>query len=191
MKRNIYNVISVIWSFLRLYALKLFLRDKLHFYCVERISPNVGLDFNKKATVKFGNKIRIHSGCRIKVRAEGTLEIQDGAKMNHNCIVACRDKIIIGAGTEFGPSVYLYDHDHIHDYSNGKNEGYNTDSIVIGKNCWIGANTVILKGTELGDNCVVAAGSVISGKYSSNTLVYQKRETSIRSLDDRGKNVND
>ena len=44
----------------------------------------------------------------------------------------------------------------------------------------IGANCVILRGTKIGDNCVVAAGSVIKGEFPANTLIYQKRETEIK-----------
>ena len=72
----------------------------------------------------------------------------------------------------------MYDHDH--DYRKGLNVDSNKEDfirapIIIGQNCWIGANTVILKGTVLGDNCVVGAGSVISGKYPNNSVIIQKR----------------
>lgn len=36
---------------------------------------------------------------------------------------------------------------------------------------------VILRGTKIGDNCVVGAGSVIKGEYEDNTIIVQKRET--------------
>lgn len=88
----------------------------------------------------------------------------------------CMDSISVGEGTVFGPSVYVYDHDH--DYAVGiEKDEYKTEPVVIGKNCWIGANTVILRGTKLGDNCVVGAGCVIRGEYPDNTVIVQKRET--------------
>lgn len=179
MKRNINNVISVCISFIRLAVIKLILRSNLQYNAIERISPNVTLDFHRKAKVIFGKGIRVHSGCKLKVRENAYLEIQDGAKMNHNCIVTCRHKIVIGKGTEFGPSVFLYDHDHIHDYKTGKNSDYNVAPIIIGSNCWIGANTVILKGAKLGDNCVIAAGSVVTGEVPSGAIFVQKREATI------------
>ena len=179
MKRIIKNIISVIWTFFRLLFVKLICGSSLSYYFIERISPNVDIDINRGAKVFFGKKIRIHSGCKIKVRKGAQLEIRDGAKMNNNCIVACRDKIVIGAGTEFGPSVFLYDHDHIHSYETGKNDGYNTEPIIIGKNCWIGANTVILKGARLGDNCVIAAGSVVMGEVPEGAVFVQKRTATI------------
>ena len=36
---------------------------------------------------------------------------------------------------------------------------------------------MILRGTKLGDNCVVGAGCVIRGEYPDNTVIVQKRET--------------
>lgn len=50
----------------------------------------------------------------------------------------------------------------------------------LGKNCWIGANTVILRGTTIGDNCVIGAGSVLKGEYPARTILLQKREQEIR-----------
>lgn len=35
--------------------------------------------------------------------------------------------------------------------------------VTIGNNCCIGMNTVILKGTSIGDNVIVGAGSVVTG----------------------------
>lgn len=46
-----------------------------------------------------------------------------------------------------------------------------TKEIKIGKNCFIGCNSIILKGTEIGDNCVVGAGAVVSGKFEANSVI--------------------
>lgn len=185
MRRYINNFISVGYSALRIAFLKLILRKGFFVPIIQRISPNVVLEFNKGSRVKFGRTVRIHSGTKIKVRSGAKLEIGDNVKVNYYCIVACHDEITIGEGTEFGPSVYLYDHDH--DYrvglhSNSKKEEYKSSPIVIGKNCWIGANTVILRGTVLGDNCVVGSGCVLNGEYEANSLIVQKRETMVREI---------
>ena len=58
-----------------------------------------------------------------------------------------------------------------------------TSPVVIGKNVWIGANTTILAGTHIGDNCVIAAGSVIKGDIEKSKLVIQKRSTEIRTIE--------
>jgi len=43
--------------------------------------------------------------------------------------------------------------------------------VVIGKDCWIGANSTILPGVTIGDFSVVAAGSVVTKNVPSGTMV--------------------
>lgn len=186
MRRQFNNLISVVYTAIRIGFYKIFNGASFHSGIIERISPNVVLEFNKGSKVKLGRKIRIHSGSKIKVRSGAELEIADNVKISYYCIIACQDSIKIGEGTEFGPSVYLYDHDHDHKKgfnANSNEEAFKKAPIVIGKNCWIGANTVILRGTTIGDNCVIGAGCVIRGSYDAGSLIVQKREDLIKDIE--------
>jgi acetyltransferase-like isoleucine patch superfamily enzyme len=42
---------------------------------------------------------------------------------------------------------------------------------VIGKNCCIGCNALILKGTVLGNGCVIGAGAVVCGEFEANSVI--------------------
>ena len=78
-----------------------------------------------------------------------------------------------------GPNACIYDHDH--DFRAGLDElRFKTEPVVIGKNCWIAAGTVILMGTTIGDNCMIGAGCILKGDIPANSVVTQKRETVIR-----------
>lgn len=50
-------------------------------------------------------------------------------------------------------------------------QGTSRLGIVIGKNCWIGSKVTVLDGVTIGDNCVVAAGSVVTKSVPKNTVV--------------------
>lgn len=185
MRRQINNVISVVYSALRMSIYKILEGQSIKTGLIERISPNVVLEFNRGCKVILGKQTRIHSGCKIKVRPDAELIIGDNVKMNYYCIIACQSKIQIGEGTEFGPSVYIYDHDH--DYKRGFNansdkEKFKKEAVEIGKNCWIGANSIILRGTKIGDNCVIGAGSVIKGVFPSNSVIIQKRNINCKEV---------
>ena len=64
------------------------------------------------------------------------------------------------------------------------NSGYKTSPVVIGDDVWIGANTVILRGTVIGRDCVVGAGSVLKGVYPAGSVIVQKRTENI---DEKGR----
>ena len=62
---------------------------------------------------------------------------------------------------------------------------HTTAPIIIGKNCWIGAGAIILKGSKIGNNCTVGAGAVIKGTYADNSLVIQKRNIQIHNIGEK------
>lgn len=182
MRRRFNNLVSVIWSVCRIGIYKMIHGKNLQSGLIERISPDVVLEFNRGSKVHLGNKVRIHSGSKIKARKGSELWIGDNVKINYHCIFVCRKQIQIGEGTEFGPSVYIYDHDH--DYRAGlKEDRFQEAPVKIGKNCWIGANTVILRGTEIGDHSVVAAGSVVKGAFAENSLIYSENKIVSKKID--------
>lgn len=98
-------------------------------------------------------------------------------------MIACHKSITIGNDVMFSPNVQIYDHDHDFRVAEGVKAGkYKTEPIIIGNNVWIGANTIILRGTVIGDNTVIAAGCVIKGVIPPNSKVYQKRELKIQEV---------
>ena len=142
--------------------------------------------------IRYGKKIilgqnvfwRSNLKVIIKNRKHAKLIIGDYCFFNNYCSLNCLGKIQIGAHTIFGENVKIYDHNHVF---NRKDmhvaaQGYNIGSVTIGKNCWIGSNTTLLKGTDIGDNCVIGAGSVISGKIPENSLVTSDRSLKIEPI---------
>lgn len=180
MRRQMNNIISVFHSMFRILLLKLLHGKKADVRLLERISPNVVLEVNRGAIIKLCKQVRIHSGSKVKVRDGGILSIGSNVRINYNCMIFCRHEINIGEGCEFGPGVLVYDHDHDFRHPGGlAAREYKVAAVNIGENCWIGANTVILKGTTLGNNCVVGAGTVLRGDYPAGSVIVQKRESNI------------
>lgn len=48
---------------------------------------------------------------------------------------------------------------------------FESKSIIIGKNCWIGGNVTILPGVEIGDNVTIGANSVVTKSFPANTVI--------------------
>lgn len=56
--------------------------------------------------------------------------------------------------------------------------------VVIGNNCFIGYESIVLKNTVIGDNVIIAAGAVVKGNVPSNTVWGGVPARQICTLDD-------
>lgn len=78
----------------------------------------------------------------------------------------------------FGENICIYDHDHnFKMLALVREQGFSCDTVKIGNNVWIGSGCIILKGAIIGDNSVIAAGSIVKGNVDCNSLFYQRRES--------------
>ncbi|MCU0430083.1 MAG: acyltransferase [Cytophagaceae bacterium] len=98
--------------------------------------------------------------------------------------VSIGDECIIGQ--------YLSCHPENHEYQNLKVpirlQGCTRKGITIGPNCWIGAKVTILDGVEIGQHCVIAAGSVVTKSFPSYSVIGGVPARILRSLREEEKN---
>lgn len=167
-------------------VIRLFIKTIFNRQC--SISLKQRLSLSTKIVISSHGVINIKKGLHTKRNVTlqsdgGYLEIGHSVFINEACMVVSREKITIGNNCSIGPNVMIYDHDH--DYNNPTG-GYITASISIANDCWIGANSIILRGSKIGNNCVIAAGSIVNGVLVDNTLFYQRRESIRRVISNNG-----
>lgn len=134
----------------------------------------IRIDKGGKFTLEGG--VGIGERCLCAIRSGAEIKIGKMSNFNSDCKVVCYSRIEVGHDTIFGPNVLIYDHDHVYDVETGvKRKEYKCSDITIGNNCWIGAGSIILRGTSIGDNCLVGAGSVVKGSYPAGTRIIQRR----------------
>ncbi|WP_114936355.1 acyltransferase [Mucilaginibacter endophyticus] len=113
----------------------------------------------------------IAKGCRFDIGPKGVVEIGEGGFINANSHVIIMHKLSIGNNCSIAWDTQFLDEDfHVLSYE-GKDVS-NNNEITIGNNVWIGCSCYIYKGSSIADGCVVAANSVIRGKFTEkNTLI--------------------
>lgn len=94
-------------------------------------------------------------------------------------MVTLNDNVYITAGVQFithdGGTLVLRKHHPDLEWS---------APITLGNNVYVGVNTIILPGVEVGDNVVIGAGSVVTKSVPSNTVAAGNPARRIRSFDD-------
>ncbi|WP_338841942.1 sugar O-acetyltransferase [Clostridium perfringens] len=94
----------------------------------------------------------------------------NGVYANFNLTMVDDCDIFVGNNVLFGPNVTVSAGTHpIHPELRSKQAQYNIP-IHIGNNVWIGANSVILPGVNIGDNSVIGAGSIVTKDIPSNVI---------------------
>lgn len=113
-------------------------------------------------TVHFGKNIQLGQGTRIS--NGGLLEFGNQCKINANAMIICYKGIKFGEEDLISWDCTFMDTD-FHHIVDGQGQVINEDcNIVIGNHVWIAANCTILKGTTIGNDCVIAAGTLLSGR---------------------------
>ncbi|WP_158232647.1 acyltransferase [Sporosarcina sp. P26b] len=159
----------------------------IEFQLEELISFSTKIRIKGKGKVILKKKVGTRRNVELAVDTMGVISIGKSCFFNNNCMVVAHEKILIGDYCSFGPNVLIYDHDHDFRAYNGIKSGhFKTSTIEIGNNVWVGANSIILRGSKIGDNCVIAAGSVIKGEYKSNSIVLNEREERVVEYDYEG-----
>ncbi|HHT9112417.1 MAG TPA: acyltransferase [Candidatus Wunengus sp. YC65] len=100
--------------------------------------------------------------------------IDDGVSLNGTSIVARSRTVRIGKGTMIAPNVTIMDSD-FHSLwppeTRISTPAFEKDAdVTIGRNVWICTQCIVLKGVTIGDNSIIAAGSVVTKDIPSNVI---------------------
>ncbi len=154
------------------------------------------LSIGDNVTIKssfLSNLVGLYSRTIIVTRAPGAYIFIGNNVGISGATIYARKGITIGDNTAIGGNVKILDNDFhpievetrnqlLADPNGGNSDLIPAKEIKIGKNCFIGCNSIILKGSVLGDNCVVGAGAVVAGQFEDNCVIAGNPAKVIRRL---------
>jgi acetyltransferase-like isoleucine patch superfamily enzyme len=120
--------------------------------------------------LSLGKNTLIESLC-VVCTWHGDVILKEGASIGIGSIVI--GPVLIGEGSACSQNCFISGQSHHYEdiSKNFLRQGIQTNQVVIGKNVWIGANSVILPGVKIGDNSVIGAGSTIVKDVPANCVV--------------------
>jgi acetyltransferase-like isoleucine patch superfamily enzyme len=134
-----------------------------------------------KIYVSWPHKVSIGKNCRVEhgiyLKFDGVWEkgysiiIKDRVFLGAGCEFNISENIVIGDNCLIASGCRFIDHDHGMNLGElmSKQPGHKK-SITIGNDVWLGCNVVVLKGVEIADGAVVAAGAVVNKSIGPNEI---------------------
>lgn len=159
------------------------------------VYPNVQLLLRRGGEIRIGCNSKIgcfshgylvgfHTPCRMACSEKGTINIGNNCRIN-GANISAKSSITIGHGSKIACGVQILDYNAHDVYSKNRAATSLNDAkpIEIGNNVWIGLGAIILKGTIIGDNSVVAAGSIVKGVFPPYSIIMGNPAKVVKRLD--------
>jgi len=151
--------------------------DVVNAYCVKANFKNVGrnviilrgLIYRYPSNISIGSNVFI--GTKVRFTSEipsGQLQILDKVTIGQNCNIDFSGDLYIKEGVLLSEGVVIETHEHGFD-PRSKPLG---KKLIIGNNVWIGLKSIIMPNVgTIGENAIIAAGSVVTKPIPANTIV--------------------
>lgn len=135
--------------------------------CIKRNGRSTIIRMDGNSEMNVNGSFSIYYGGDVICFKNSKLTLGSGF-CNSNVMIRCTNSINIGNNVAISHDVTIMDSDaHSIGY-----EGYQmTKPVIIGNNVWIGSRAIILKGVNIGDGAIVAAGSVVTKDVPPNSTV--------------------
>jgi len=155
---------------------KFIVKGKLAFLSMWEGNTPISIYLEEDATLQIDGDFNIGNGVKIYVAKNGFLKI--GGKCSQSVSgITCDSKIFVNKSVEIGQDftcawgVFISDCDW-HTIQYDKNISPIQADVKIGDHVWISHDCSILKGTKIGNNCIVGCKSLLTGKtYPANSLL--------------------
>jgi acetyltransferase-like isoleucine patch superfamily enzyme len=155
----------------RLRWLKLRHRGRLTSDGMAFVGPGVKFEIGKGASVHLGRFSWIGHGCKIRCH-EGEVRIGAKTVMGQECTISAFQRVEIGRECILADRVMLIDFDHgvVEVDRPVRHQGIYKRDVRVGNNVWIGYGASFLRGTTVGDNCVIGTYAVVTKDIPANAV---------------------
>jgi Acetyltransferase (isoleucine patch superfamily) len=146
-------------------------------------SMHTYLSLKKGCELVFIGEAHIGQGANISLNEDAKLVLGNNFAISGTTKIICSKDISFGNDVQLAWDTLIMDSDS-HKVYDEKGQYSNIDKpIRFGNKIWVACHCLILKGTEITDNCVVGAGSVLSKKFDiPNRLIVGNPAKEVKTI---------
>ena len=122
--------------------------------------------------VVFNGRAFIMHGCKINVGEKGKLTLGENFNMSTEVAIVAEKQITIGNNSGISWESLVMDTDFHHIFDENGQVFNHPKEVIIGDNVWVGCRCTILKGANLPDGSIIAAGSLVTKKLVGNNSIF-------------------
>ena len=168
--------IAIIFNSIYWNLKKNIVKGHLNISFLQLLSKDTHIKITEKGFISINKFCRTRRCVDILAFNGGKIIIGDSCFFNKNCSITACELIKIGNNVSVGNNVVIVDHDHNFRKNGTDDKMYISEAVVIEDDVWIGANTVVLRGSTIGKGAVIAAGSIVKGVVQPHEIFVQRRE---------------
>lgn len=115
-------------------------------------------------------------GCNFKLGSQAYIFNPNGLEVGNNVYIGfnsylgqgdieLKDEVLIGNFVSITAS------NHLVKDGSFRFGGFHVEKVVIGKGSWLGSQTSITAGVQIGDGCLIASGAVVTKSFSKSGII--------------------
>jgi len=160
----------------------IFRRKNKLFKCGKNIFIDPSCDISNYEFISMGNNIIIDKDscilCPLKfyegIPEKPIIILDDSVCLGRRTFISGIKRVYLHKNVILGQNVFISDHNHNYEDIDKPicEQGINKiESVEIGENTWIGTNASILSGVKIGRNCIIGANSVVTKSFPDYCVV--------------------
>ena len=127
----------------------------------------------KRSSIVFGKDCWIKEGTIIYAKNHSNITFGNNTNTGHHTEISSNNLINIGDFVMMGPYTYITDsnHGYMQKSKPFKLQPMDVGKVIIGNNVWLARGVFVLKDSEISDNTIVAASSVVTKSFPNNVII--------------------
>lgn len=137
-----------------------------------------GVHIEYPKLLKIGSNCLLCKGTRItSENGEYSIILEDNVQVNSNVLLDHTGKLYIKSGTLISESAMIYTHSHGYDPRSKPNVSH----LNIGKQVWIGVNSIVMPKIEIINDCsIIGAGAIVTKSVLKGEIVIGNSAKSLK-----------